>query len=118
MLMIKRAPAFVAKELCEGIIDYKEDYIVFSAFDFTGTKGFSVAKIEGENIEVIYVEGEDLSVIDGAVRTIIAYGEDSGCKTYCINVNKNTVDKLLKLEFEVNKTKSIKELFSTCKSCK
>jgi len=121
MLVIKKAPAYIAKVLCDKAeIEYDETKICYAARQQWDILGFALVRVEEKNAVIYYAEGVNYQILDAVVRAAIAGGEDMGAVTYDFDVSAIVADKLLPIGFRKSvdgNHHSIQKLFSVCKGC-
>ena len=121
MLVIKKAPPYVAQVLCDKAgIEYDQTKMCYAARQDWDILGFCLVKVEDKNAVIYYAEGLNYQVLDGVVRAAIAGGEDAGAVTYDFEVCSEVADKLLPIGFRKSVDgchHSIEKLFSVCKGC-
>lgn len=121
MLVIRKAPPYIAKTLCERAnIEYDDKKMCYAAREEWTILGFALILPEGENATVTFAEAVNYQVLDGVVRAAIAGAEDNGAKTYDFDVPDEVANKLLSIGFRKSPDAnhhSIEKLFSVCKGC-
>ena len=121
MLTIRKAPAYIAKLLCEKAgIEYDENKFYYAAREQWDICGFCEFKMQDKTAIITYAEAAHYQILDGVVRASIAGGEDMGAETYDFDVNEEVAKNLLPIGFRKSQGTSshnIKQLFSVCKGC-
>lgn len=121
MIIIKKTPTYITRELCtDAGLTFDEEKICYAALNGRDICGFCVFEMHGQTAVVIYADAPNNEILDGVIRAAIAGGEEMGAVYYDFAVGDELAKRILPLGFRKSQGESahsIAKLFTACTGC-
>ena len=121
MLIIKKTPTYITRELCDSAqIAFDVEKVCYAALAERDICGFCVFTMREKTAVILFATAASSDILDGVVRGAIAGSEELGATTYDFDVPDEVAKNILPLGFRKSVTgqpHSIEKLFTVCKGC-
>ncbi len=121
MLTMKRLQGKEKEALLKELGITRPEVFIYGGYERGTRTGYAVfERIEGKVTLTHAVYGADLDLLDGLVRTGMAWMDDNGLQTlyFSDKLGREPLEKLYFISAESNYVNSVGDFLKTCKKCR